>query len=227
MLDPLLFLAVLAPAPVLAIVVLAGRLRHAVRRDGGGTLAARTRATWHSGSRRPVWQGLIAVAAGAGLLTIVLERSYLATVSNGPRWGFDVALLSLVLGLHAAVGCAALIGLVAAAVARARGFGAGTVAGLFALVAVAASAASAYLPLRAAYLADPDRFPVVNNLADGNLLVPFEASLIAPIFALPWAILGAAFGARAQNAGRQNPIRDVWQLLLDLATADLPANRYK
>src|SRR5262249_44596512 len=67
MLDFLLFLAVLAPAPVLAIAVLAVRLRQAVRRGGTGPLATRTRAAWRGGTRRPVWPGLIAVGAGAGL----------------------------------------------------------------------------------------------------------------------------------------------------------------
>jgi hypothetical protein len=86
MLDFLLFLAVLAPAPVLAIAVLAVRLRQAVHRGGAGPLATRTRAAWRGGTRRPVWPGLIAVAAGAGLLTVVLGRSYLATVANGPLW---------------------------------------------------------------------------------------------------------------------------------------------
>jgi hypothetical protein len=224
MLDFLLFLAVLAPAPVLAIVVLAVRLRNAVRRGGAGPLATRTRAAWRGGTRRPVWPGLVAVAAGAGLLTVVLERSYLATVANGPRWGFDLALLSVVLALLAAVGWAALAGLAAAAVARARGFGAGTVAGLLVLVTVAAGAASAQLPLRAAYLAEPDSFPVVVNLV-GDLLLPFEVFLAALIWALPWPVLGAAFGARTQNAGRQHAVRDVWQLLLDLATTDLPEHR--
>jgi hypothetical protein len=225
MLDFLLFLAVLAPAPALAVVVLAVRVRAAVRRGGAGTLATRSHAAWQGGTSRPVWPGLIAAAAGAGLLTVVLERSYLAAVANGPRWGFDVALLSLVLGLLAVVGWAALAGLGAAAVARARGFGAGTVAGLLVLVAVGAGAASAHLPLRAAYLAEPDRFPVVANLGDGSLLVPFDVFLPALIWALPWPVLGAAFGARTQNAGRRHAVRDVWQLLLDLATADLPEHR--
>jgi hypothetical protein len=135
-----------------------------------------------------------------------------------------MAMLSVVLALLAAVGCAALAGLAAAAVARARGLGAGTVAGLLVLVAVAAGAASAQLPLRAAYLAEPDSFPVVVNLV-GDLLLPFKVFLAALIWALPWPVLGAAFGARTQNAGRQHAVRDVWQLLLDLATADLPGNR--
>jgi len=211
MLDFLLFLVVLAPAPVLAIVV---RL-----------VPPATRAAWRGGTRRPVWPGLIAIAAGAGLLTVALERSYLATVANGPRRGFDVALLSMVLALLAAVGCAALAGLAAAAVARARGFGAGAVAGLLVLVAVAAGAASAHLPLRAAYLAEPGGLPVVANLAGGDLLVPFDAFFAALIWALPWPVLGAAFGARTQSAGRQHVVRDVWQLLLDLATTDLPRHR--
>jgi hypothetical protein len=85
MLDFLLLLAVLAPAPLLAIVVLAVRLREAVRRGGAGVLVTRTRAALRGGTRRPVWPGLIAVAAGAGVLTVVLERTYLATVANGPR----------------------------------------------------------------------------------------------------------------------------------------------
>lgn len=225
MFDLLLFLVVLAPAPLLAIVVLAVRRRDGMRRGGEGTLAARTRAAWRGGTGRPVWPGLIAVAVGAAVLTVGLERSYLAAVTNGPRWGFDVVLLTIVLGLLAAIGCAALAGLAAAAVAAARGFGAGTVAGLLALVAVAAGTASAHLPLRATYLAEPDRFPVVVNLARGDLLVPFEVFLAALIWALPWPVLGAALGARSEAGGRQHAARDVWQLLLDLATADLPENR--
>ncbi|GAA4585973.1 hypothetical protein GCM10023194_30500 [Planotetraspora phitsanulokensis] len=225
MLDFLLFLGVLAPAPLLAIVVLAARLRGAVRRGGAGTLAARTRAALQGGTRRPVWPVLIGVAAGAALLTFGVGRGYLATVTNGPRWGFDVVLLSIVLGLLAAAGCGGLAGLAAAAVARARGFGAGTVTGLLALVAVAAGTASVHLPLRAAYLAAPGDFPVVVNLAGGDLLIPFEVFLAALIWALPWPVLGAALGARAETAGRRHAVRDVWQLLLDLATADLPESR--
>ncbi|GAA1285056.1 hypothetical protein Psi02_32620 [Planotetraspora silvatica] len=225
MLDFLLFLGVLAPAPLLAIVVLAARLRGAVRRDGVGTFAARIRAAWRDGTRRPVWPALIGVAAGAALLTVGLGRAYLATVTNGPRWGFDVVLLSIVLGLLAAAGCGAFAGLAAAAVARTRGFGAGTIAGLLALVAVAAGTVSVHLPLRAAYLAVPGDFPVVANLAGGDLLIPFEVFLAALIWALPWPVLGAALGARAEIAGRRHAVRDVWQLLLDLATADLPGNR--
>ncbi|UWP79953.1 hypothetical protein Dfulv_32955 [Dactylosporangium fulvum] len=218
-------LVLLVPAPVLAIVVLAVRLGDAVRQGGAGALAARTRAAWRDGTGRPVWPGLIAVAAGAGVLTFGLERLYLATVTNGPRWGFDVALLAVVLGLLAAVVCAALASLAAAAVGRARGFGAGTVAGLLALIAVAAGTASAYLPLRASYLAEPERFPVVTNLGAGDLLIPFNAFLAALIWALPWPVLGAALGARTETTGRQRKVRDVWQLLLDLATADLPERR--
>lgn len=221
----LLLLVVLAPAPVLAIVVLAVRLREAVRRCGAGTLAARIRAAWRDGTGRPVWPGLIAVVVGAAVLTVGLERLYLTMVANGPRWGFDVVLLTMVLGLLAAVVCAALSGLVAAAVTRARGFGAGTVAGLLTLVAVAVGTASAHLPLRAAYLAEPDRFPSVANLADGDLLAPFEYFLAALIWALPWPVLGAALGARTQTADQPHAARDRWQLLLDLATADLPNNR--
>ncbi|MFE9694309.1 hypothetical protein [Micromonospora sp. NPDC005806] len=218
-----LLLVVLAPAPLLAIVVLAVRLPDA--QNGSGTLAARTRAAWRHGTRRPVWPGLIAVAVGAALLTVGLERAYLATVTNGPRWGFDMVLLTVVLGLLAVVGCAVLAGLAAAAVSRARGFGAGTVAGLLALVAVAAGTVSAHLPLRATYLAEPERFPVVMNLGDGDLLAPFEVFLAALIWALPWPVLGATLGARTETAGRRHTVRDVWQLLLDLATTDLPENR--
>ncbi|MEO3856318.1 hypothetical protein [Acrocarpospora sp. B8E8] len=225
MLQLLLFLVVLAPAPLLAIVVLTVRLRDAVRQGGAGALAARTRAASRDSIGRPVWPGLIAVAAAAGVLTAGLERAYLATVTYGPRWGFDMALLAIMLGLLAAVGCAALAGLAAAAVARARGFGAGTVAGLLTLVAVAVGTASAHLPLRAAYLAEPDRFPIVANLADGDLLIPFEVFLGALIWALPWPVLGAALGSRTETAGRRHGVRDVWQLLLDLATADLPESR--
>ncbi|MEU1687033.1 hypothetical protein [Micromonospora sp. NPDC005707] len=223
MLDLLLVLGVLAPAPLLAIVVLAVRLP--TSRSGAGTFTARTRAAGRNGVGRPVWPGLIAVAAAAAVLTAGLERLYVATVPNGPRWGFDTVLLTIVLGLFAAVVCAGLAGLAAAAVASARGFGAGTVAGLLALVAVAAGTVSAHLPLRAAYLAEPERFPVVGNLAEGDLLAPFEFFLAALIWALPWPVLGAALGARSEPAGRRHPARDGWQLLLDLATTDLPDNR--
>lgn len=225
MLGFLLFVVVLAPAPLLATVVLAGRVRDAARRGGARTLAARTGAAWRNGTARPVWPGLIALAAGAALLTFGLERGYLATVTKGPGWGFDVVLLAVVLGLLAAVACAALCGLTAAAVTRARGFGAGTVAGLLTLVAVAAGTAAAHLPLRAGYLADPGGFPAVANIADGDLLVPFEAFLAALIWALPWPVLGAALGTRGDTAGDRHGARDIWQLLLDLATADLPEHR--
>ncbi|GAB4051215.1 hypothetical protein [Catellatospora paridis] len=219
----LLVLVILAP-PVLAIVVLAVRLRDAVRRGGARTLPARTRAAWRDGTRRPVWAALLAVVAGAGLLTFGLERLYLATVANGPRWGSDVALLTIVLGLLGAVVCGGLAGLAAATVARVRGFGAGGIAGLLALVAVAVGTAAAHLPLRAAYRADPGSFPAVPNLGDGDLLVPFDMFPAVLVWAMPWTVLGAALGARAVTAGRLAP-RDVWQLLLDMATADLPENR--
>lgn len=218
-------LLVLAPAPVLAIVVLAVRLRNAVRRDGAGALPARLRTAWRRGTGRPVWPGLLAVMAGAAVLTIGVERLYLATVVDGPRWGFDVALLAVTLAPLAAVGCAAFAGLAATAVGRVRGFGAGSVAGLLTLVAIATGATAAYLPLRAAYLAEPGRFPYVANLADGDLLAPFPAFLVALVWALPWPVLGAALGTRAETTGRPRAARDGWQLLLDLATLDLPANR--
>jgi hypothetical protein len=53
----------------------------------------------------------------------------------------------------------------------------------------------------------------------------FEVFLAALIWALPWPVLGAALGARTETAGRHHAVRDVWQLLLDLATADLPEDR--
>ncbi|WP_446219334.1 hypothetical protein [Micromonospora sp. IBHARD004] len=223
MLAFLFILVLLLPVPLLAIVVLAARLRDAVRRGGARTLAARARAAWRDGTRRPVWPGLIAVAAAAALLTAGLERLYLATVTNGPRWGFDVVLLSMMLGVLAALGCAAFVGAAAAAMSRARGFGAGTIAGLLALAAIVVGTAAAYLPLRAAYLAEPGMFPVVANLGDGDLLIPFDVLLVALAWNMPWPVLGAALGAR--TAGRQHAARDVWQILLDLATADLPDNR--
>ncbi|GIF98802.1 hypothetical protein [Catellatospora citrea] len=219
----LLFLVILAP-PVLAIVVLAVRLRDAVRRGGARTLPARTRAAWRQGTRRPVWPALLAVVAGAGLLTLGLERLYLATVADGPGWGVDVVLLTIALGLLGAIVCGGLAGLGAATVARVRGFGAGGIAGLLALVAVAAGTAAAHLPLRAAYRADPGSFPAIANLGDGDLLAPFEIFLAVLIWALPWPVLGAALGARAVTADRSAP-RDVWQLLLDMTTADLPEHR--
>ncbi|MFC7244176.1 hypothetical protein ACFQO7_17015 [Catellatospora aurea] len=86
MLDFLLTLVVLAPAPLLAIVVLAGRLRDAVRHGGMGMLASRARAGWRDGTRRPVWPLLIGVAAGTAALTFGLQRLYLATVDKGPGW---------------------------------------------------------------------------------------------------------------------------------------------
>ncbi|MFC4530385.1 hypothetical protein [Sphaerisporangium dianthi] len=218
-----LLVVVLAPAPLLAIVVLAIRLRDAVRRGGAGSLAARARAALRDGARRPLWPGLIAVAAG--VLTAGLERSYLATATGGPRWGFDVLLLTATLGLLAAVVCAVLAGVAASAVARARGFGAGTVAGLLTLAAVAAGTASAHLPLRAAYLAEPGTFPAVVILGRGELLGPFEVFLAALIWALPWPVLGAALGSRATAAGRRHAAGDVWQLVIDVAVADLPGSR--
>ncbi|MDH2429067.1 hypothetical protein [Sphaerisporangium sp. TRM90804] len=225
MLESLLTLVMLAPAPLLATVVLALRLRDVVRRGGAGALATRTGAAWRDGAGRPVWPGLIAVAAAAGLLTAGLERWYLATVTDGPRQGFDVVLLAMLLGLLAAVVCATLAGVAAAAVARARGFGAGTVAGLLALVAVAAGTASGHLPLRATYLAEPDTFPAIVLFGGGRLLGPFETFLAALIWAVPWPVLGAALGARAETGGRRHPVRDIWQLLVDTAVADLPENR--
>ncbi|WP_155373764.1 hypothetical protein [Catellatospora vulcania] len=225
MLDFLLFLVVLAPAPLLAITVLAVRLRDVVRRGGVRGLAARTRAALRDGARRPVWTALIAVVAGAAALTFGLERLYLATVENGPRWGVDLVLVTMVLGMLAAVACGALAALAAATVARGRGFGAGAVAGLLALLAIAAGAAAAHLPLHAAYLAEPAGFPVVANLGEGDLLIPFVVFFVVLVWALPWPVLGAAHGARTPAESSPHPARDLWQLLLDLATADLPADR--
>ncbi|MFI6484587.1 hypothetical protein ACIBH1_42170 [Nonomuraea sp. NPDC050663] len=221
MLLPLLFLVVLAPAPLLAIVVLASRLRGAVRREGAGVLATGVIAAVRRGTAWPVWPALIAVVMATAALTALFEQAYLATVALGPRLGFDVALLGITLGLVAMVGCALLSAAGAAAVARARGFGAGTVAGVLGLAAVAVGAALAHLPLRAAYLADPGGFPLVPNLADGDLLIPVEAFLYLLALALPWPVLGAAL--RPRSPGKR--VRDGWQLLLDLATADLPASR--
>ena len=218
MLELLLFVTVFAPAPLLAIVVFAVRLR-AVRRGGVGALVARARAAVRAGTGRPVWPGLVAVAACSAVLTAVLEQAYLATVTESSRWGVDVTLLSVVLGLLAVVVCAALAGLAAAVVSRVRGFGAGTVAGLLARAAVAVGTASAHLPLRVAYLAEPARFPVVTDLGDRDLLLPFEIFLGALIWAVPWPVLGAGV-TRSRNA-----VRDIWQLLLDLATADLLDDR--
>ncbi|WP_349880925.1 hypothetical protein ABIH81_15530 [Micromonospora sp. HUAS YX12] len=223
MLGSLFLLAVLGSPAALAIVVLAVRLRVAVRERANRSFAVRARAAWRDGLRRPVWPGLVAAALGAALLTAGLERLYLGTVSNGPRWGFDVVLLSMALALLAALGWSAFVGTASAAVARARGFGAGTVSGLFLLAAVAVGTAAAHLPLRATYLADPGRFPVVPNLGDGDLLMPFDVLLIGLLWAAPWPVLAAALGSRATS--HSQPARDVWQTLLDLATADLPENR--
>jgi hypothetical protein len=110
-------------------------------------------------------------------------------------------------------------------VARGRGLGAGTVAGLLVVVAVAAGSATAHLPLRASYLAEPGRFPVVGNVAEGDLLVPFDTFLVALLWALPWSVLGAALGAHNRDVDGDHGVRDVWKLLLGLATADLPENR--
>lgn len=225
MLALLLTVVVLLAAPTLAIVVVAVRLRDAARRDGVRALPARAHAAWRDGTRRPVWPGLLAAATAAALLTAGLEALYLATVTKGPSWGFDVVLLSMVITAFAALGCAALVGLAAAAVSRARGFGAGAVAGLLAFVAVLVGTAAAYLPLRAAYLAEPERFPVVRNLGGGDLLMPFIGMLAALIWAMPWPVLAAALGARNRADGRGRPTHDVWQLLLDLATTDLPDSR--
>ncbi|MET7392922.1 hypothetical protein ABZS66_05420, partial [Dactylosporangium sp. NPDC005572] len=120
MLYTLIIPMVLAPAPIIAIAVLAVRLR-------AGRFATRLRASLRDGSRRPIRQGLVAVAVGTAAVTFALERLYLAMVTSGPRWEFDVVLLALTLGLLVSVGCAVLAGLAAAAVARVRGFGAGTV----------------------------------------------------------------------------------------------------
>lgn len=223
--DFLLLLVVLAPAPLLAIAVVAVRLRDAARRSGARGLAARLRVGLRTGTHRPVWTALIAVVAGAAALTFGVERLYLATVENGPRWGFDIVLVSLMLGMLAAIAFGALAALGAATVARARGFGAGAVAGLLALLAVAVGAAAAHVPLHAAYLAEPGSFPVVPNLGEGDLLIPFVVYFVVLVWALPWPVLGAALGARTATTGSPHTARDGWQLLLDLATADLPENR--
>jgi hypothetical protein len=221
MLGALVVLVVLVPTLV-ATVVLAVRLRHIVRRGGARALVAGTRRAWRQGSAGAVLPGIVAVAAGAAVLTFALQCLYLAAVANSPRWGFDVALLGLVLAPLMAVVMGALAGLAAAAVGRSRGFGAGTVAGLLTVVAVAAGTAAVHLPLRMATVAEPDRFPQMANLAVGELLLPFDVLLAALAWALPWPVLGAALGAGTRPAPR---LDDRWQLLLDLATADLPHTR--
>ncbi|GAA1632056.1 hypothetical protein [Catellatospora bangladeshensis] len=225
MLEFVLFLVVFAPAPLLAIVVLTVRLRAAAREGGVRGFGARTVAALRGGTRRPAGRALLGVAAAAALLTAALEQAYLASVAEGPGWGTDVALLTVVLGLLALLGCGALAALAAAAVARVRGFGAGTVTGLLSLVAIAAGTAAAHLPLQALYRADPAGFPTVPNLGEGDLLLPFQVFLVSLTWALPWPVLGAGYGARPAPAGARPAARDLWQLLLDLATADLPASR--
>ncbi|GGN76779.1 hypothetical protein GCM10010112_49270 [Actinoplanes lobatus] len=225
MLETLFLVVVALPLPLLALTVLVVELRGAVRVDGLRGLAARIGAALRAGIRRPVWRGLLAVVATAGLLTAGLEQCYLAAVANGSRWGFDVALLAVVLGLLLSVLTGGLVMLTAAAVGRARGFGAGTVGGLLTLLGVAVGTAAAHLPLRAAYLADPSGFPVVDNLGAGDLLIPANAFLVALLWALPWPVLGAALGAHRVATEAPAPVRDVWHHLLNLATTDLPENR--
>ncbi|MFE0153986.1 hypothetical protein ACFWY5_43080 [Nonomuraea sp. NPDC059007] len=228
---PALLLAVLAPAPLLALVVLTTRLREARLREArlrearrqADTGAHPARAAWRAGTTRPIWPALAAIALTAATLTAGLEHTYLAALTHGPAWGFDVVLTTLMLALLAAIACAVLAGLTAAAVGRARGFGAGTIAGLLTLTAVAAGTAAAHLPLRAAHLTEPGTFPTPAHLGDGDLLLPFDAFLAALLWALPWPILGAALATRATS--RRHPTGDLWHLLLDLATTDLPPNR--
>ncbi|GIF67416.1 hypothetical protein Ais01nite_54510 [Asanoa ishikariensis] len=209
-------LVVLGLAPLLALVL------HLIRLPQAGAGALGARAALRSGTAQPVWPGLVALAVVAAALTFGLERGYLAAVPNSSRWGFDVALLAFVLGPAAALACAGLSAAAAAAVSRARGFGAGTVAGLLALVTIAAGSAAAHLPLLASYRADPSGFPVVPNLGAGDLLAPFTIFLAALIWAAPWPVIGASLGA---NADARHPVRDSWQLLLDLTTAGLPESR--
>jgi hypothetical protein len=218
---PLLFLVALVPAPLLAIAVFVVRLRGVVRRGGAGGVVADVITGLRGGVARPVWPVLIAVVVGAAALALGLGRLYLAAIADGSRWGFDEVLLAVVLGIGAAIGWAVVAGVFAAAVARARGFGAGAVAGSFVLLAVAVGTSSA-LPLLQD-LAAPGGSPAVAGLGERDLLSPFEVFLVALVWALPWPVLGAALGARDRASDRR--VRDVWQLLLDLATADLPPSR--
>ncbi|GIF75409.1 hypothetical protein [Asanoa siamensis] len=216
MLGFLLLLVVLVPAPLLALILLILRIREA----GAANPTKRIRAALRGGTARPVWPWLLAAALVAAAGTAGIEQAYLVAVADRPSRDFDLSLLAVVSGQLAVVGCAAMTGLVGASVARARGFGAGTVAGLLTLVAVAAGTSAAHLPLKAAYLADPTTFPLVANLGQGDLLMPFDAFRYALVWALPWPVIGAALAARRRVA-----VRDLPQLLLDLATADLPAGR--
>jgi hypothetical protein len=221
----LLFLVVVAiPLPLLALVVIVVELHGAVRAGGPRGLVAGIGAALRGGTRRPVWRGLLAVAVTAGLLTVGLEQWYLALVGNGSRSGVDVVLLAVVLALLLSVLTGGLVMLTAAAVGKARGFGPGTVAGLLTLLAVAIGTAAAHVSLRAAYLADPSGFPVVENLGNGDLLIPADAFLVALTWALPWPVFGAMLGAYRVTAETPAPVRDVWHVLLNLATADLPVN---
>jgi hypothetical protein len=221
--ELLLLPVMLLPVPLLALVVLARRARAVVRRGGAAALASRTAAAVRHGVARPVWPGLIALAVAAAALTAGLERAYLAAAPTGADLSFDLVLVILVLGLVAAGACAMPAGLAAAVVSRARGFGAGTAAGVLTLAAVAAGTAAAHLPLRAAYLADPGAFPTVGDLGAGDLLMPFDIFLVTLVWALPWPVLGAALAGRARIHDRL--VRDMWQLLLDVATTDLPEAR--
>jgi hypothetical protein len=208
-------------AVVLAVLVI--RLARAVRRDGVRSVAGRVLATLATALARPVWPGLLIAAATSAAVTAALEQLYLVALPHGPRWGVDVALQFVTLGVLVAVLCSLLVGLAGAGVAYTRGFAAGAVAGTLLLPAIVGGALAAHLPLRASYAQSPGAFPQVDNLGSGDLLLPFEVCLAVLVCALPWPVVGAALGAR--HGPEPTITGDVWQRLLDLATVQLPVHR--
>ncbi|HYI58771.1 MAG TPA: hypothetical protein VEX66_11420 [Microlunatus sp.] len=207
----------------IALVVLVVRLAGALRREGARSVARRMLNVWPDALARPVWPALLAVAVGSAALTAALEQLYLLALPEGARWGADIALLFVTLGVLVGVLGTLLVGLAGACVAHFRGFAAGGVAGVLLLAAIVGGTLVAHLPLRAAYAQSPGAFASVSHLEPAQLLIPFEVCLTILVCALPWPVLGAALGARRRAVPATT--RDAWQRLLDLATAQLPVHR--
>ena len=207
----------------IALVVLVVRVAGALRREGARSVARRMLTVWSDALARPVWPALLAVPVGSAALTAALEQLYLLALPEGARWGADIALQFVTLGVLVGVLGTLLVGLAGACVAHFRGFAAGGVAGVLLLAAIVGGALVAYLPLRAAYAQSPVAFPSMSYLEPGQLLMPFEICLTILVCALPWPVLGAALGARRRAVPATTD--DAWQRLLDLATAQLPVHR--
>lgn len=212
---PNLLLAVMLAVACLVVpgALVAHRAAAALRLSGR---RERARASLLAGVARPVWQLLLALLFLTAGSTFLILRVYLTAAERG--WGESFFWVSV--AVLAAVGVQLLVLGVAGVVAGTRqSFHGGMVAGAVTLAVFTVGYLAAYLPDRYAYRADPGSYPSGWNLGQGDLLGPFDLLFANLLLALPWAVLGAALGARSAELSRRG--RDGWDLLLQIATAGL------